>query len=314
MTTSAGPLFLLTTHRSGGTALARLFNVHPDIVVWGEHGGIINKLAETAEIIRRHPKVASPVGKRGIDKFLENKATLTEFSPWMNPVEAAGFLQSSRDLLNRWFGHGLRDGQRWGVKEIRYHSVETARFLLDLYPDARFVILRRKLPQQCVSVLLSKWTTTNLGDASELTEAEATQVIEDCAYALAALDYDLRRVAKVFPSSTMVAKYADLTADNTELMATLFGFAGLKVTPTLIAAASDMLSVKSGVTPKTESNGFMTREFMEQRAPDAVKQAVRSIRLTGVDTARLRQRRGPGKYSFIVGDSRMRNSRHSSLF
>ena len=48
------PVFVLAQHRSGGTLLARLLNCHPGLVIWGEHAGFINRLAEAHELLVRH--------------------------------------------------------------------------------------------------------------------------------------------------------------------------------------------------------------------------------------------------------------------
>jgi len=46
-------VFLLTVHRGGGTVLARVLNCHPDLVIWGEHVGLINRLAEIDDMVTR---------------------------------------------------------------------------------------------------------------------------------------------------------------------------------------------------------------------------------------------------------------------
>jgi len=51
-------------------------------------------------------------------------------------------------MIEKIFARGLRAGQRWGFKEIRYHRVLTVRFLEKLFPNARFVILRRDIAEE----------------------------------------------------------------------------------------------------------------------------------------------------------------------
>ncbi len=312
--TNTGPIFLLTTHRSGGTLLSRLLNAHPDIVIWGEHGGLLNKLAEMAEIIRRHLALASPVTDRGLARYLDTKAVATNFSPWINPVDGSALNDFSRRLLDQWFNTGLRPGQVWGVKEIRYHSPETIRFILGIYPTARFIILKRNLADQCVSNIMATWSLLHIGlTGGGISEEEAIRVVDDCAYALTAINTGLDQIAKSYPAATMVVEYSKLVRGDIDV-ATLFEFVGFSMTADMAETVQRMLSVRSGETPKGKSQGFINRAFVEARAPISLEQAARQIELEGIDVARLRSRRGIGKYSFLVGDNEMRNSGNSTMF
>jgi hypothetical protein len=313
--TDVAPLFLLTTHRSGGTLLARIYNVHPNIVVWGEHAGLLNHFAAIADIMRLHGGMSTPVADRKIDQFLQNKSINAAFSPWINPVDPPAFAHWCRTFIVNSFSTGLRPGQRWGVKEIRYHTVETVGFILSLFPDARFVILRRDLLQQCISNIMAEWSLIHLGlmHAGE-TEADAAAVIEDCAYALVAIDHGLGRIAKKFSAQTLVINYEDLLGGPPAFIENLYKFAGLAVTPDLLAAAARMRAVRTGATKKAASLGFITVPLIEELAPRGIAEAYRSIDRDGVDLSRLRRKQGQGRYSFLVGDTEMRNSRFSTLF
>jgi len=61
------------------------------------------------------------------------------------PFDDDAFSRSCREMIEAIFTRGLRPGQRWGFKEIRYHRVLTVRFLEKLLPDARFITLRRDI-------------------------------------------------------------------------------------------------------------------------------------------------------------------------
>jgi len=47
-----GPVFVLSPARGGGTVLARILNCHPQLVIWGEHVGLINRLAEIDDMMK----------------------------------------------------------------------------------------------------------------------------------------------------------------------------------------------------------------------------------------------------------------------
>jgi hypothetical protein len=128
-------------HRSGGTLLQRVINAHPDVVIWGEHGGFINKLAEADAALAQRPEVMSPLAERDIQGFLSRRGA-GNFDPWMQPFERSVYRKRCRDLIHDSFSRGLVPGQRWGFKEIRYYTLNTARFLAELFPWSLFVILR----------------------------------------------------------------------------------------------------------------------------------------------------------------------------
>ena len=65
-----GPIFLFTLHRSGGTLLQRIVNAHPNVVIWGEHGGFINQLADADATLAEFSPVTSPISRRDIQGFL----------------------------------------------------------------------------------------------------------------------------------------------------------------------------------------------------------------------------------------------------
>lgn len=309
------PLFLLTTHRSGGTLLARIFNVHPDIVIWGEHAGLINKLAEMAELFRYHPVMTTPLKEREIESFLQSKNTNTDFSPWISAVNPEDFRASAKALMTQFFTYGLRPGQRWGFKEIRYHRTETIEFIIEIFPSAQFVILQRDILQQCISNITAEWSLIHLGlMGAGASMEEALKVIDDCSYALAAIDVGLQKIAKSYPERTKIVSYEALVPEADGLITELYKFAGLNITPEMQAAVKEMLSVRSGATPVTGSLGFITRELIQQIAPECIANAYRAIASSGIDAARLRSRHGVGRYCFVVGDTELKHSNLSSIF
>lgn len=306
----SSPLVLLTTHRSGGTLLARLYNIHSDIVIWGEHGGLLNKMAEMQVIFDKHDDLSQPLAGRGIEQFIASKGKNTDFSPWVNPMAREDYIRGSRDFIRRTFTRYLRPMQRWGFKEIRYHTLTTARFLVEIFPSTQFVVLRRNLVEQCVSNIMVGWSLDRLRllDAGRSKE-EATKVVQDCAYALVAIDLGLAGVAESFRSRTLSITYHALAGESNEILRELYDFAGLRLEPAHVKSADRILAVKSGVTT-TRSLGYITDDFVKGFAPDAISRAREVIAITGIDVARLRE----GRYSFLVGDHAMLDSHVSTIF
>jgi hypothetical protein len=309
------PLFLFTTHRSGGTLLSRIINAHPDIVIWGEHAGVLNKLAEIDEILRRHQATRSAGGKRDIEKFLRTKTEATHFDPWVSRVSEDTFVAFCRGLVQSWFDDGLAPGQRWGLKEIRYHRPETASFLLKLFPRSRFIILRRNLVSQCVSIVLANWSASTLAaTGDDVDEARAKAIVDDCAYALVAINSGLISIAKKYPGCCLAIDYSKLLKEPAGTIGRLYNFAGLRVSPDVISAAERMMAVRSGATPTSKALGALNREFIERNVRASIAAARQEIRVSGIDYARLVSREGKGRYSCLVGDKKMQNTHRSTMF
>jgi hypothetical protein len=89
-----GPVFVFTVHRSGGTVLGRVLNCHPDLVIWGEHGGILNKFAEIDAIIARHGRSMTEPEKPWVPEYAASAELRSQmFQPW---TTAYDFFRFSR--------------------------------------------------------------------------------------------------------------------------------------------------------------------------------------------------------------------------
>ena len=96
--------------------LERMLNCHPDLVLWGEHGGLINNFVEIDEVARRFPPLVKPLPKRDLGGFIRNKQ-MGSFEPWRTSVSLEGLRGAARDWMLQTFSIGLTPEQRWGVKE-----------------------------------------------------------------------------------------------------------------------------------------------------------------------------------------------------
>ena len=189
------PVFVCAPHRSGSTMLMRVLNCHPELVIWGEHGGFLNQLAEMDAVMTRTWNIRRPIGERDLESYIA-QTEAPSFDAWTNPVDIAAFRRRMADLLDQTFSAGLSPQQRWGLKEIRYGGPAFARYLLALFPAARILILRRDPLQLCISNILASWSLEHLGTLG-VTDEQAEDVVADCAYAVTAIDWRLQRMAEV---------------------------------------------------------------------------------------------------------------------
>ena len=139
------PVFLLSAGwRSGSTLLQRLVCSSGEIVLWGE------PLDDTATIPRMAHTLQALSQTWPPDSYFANAIDLASFSNrWIAnitpPIEA--LRKAHRAFLDEWLAKPARDiygAPRWGLKEVRL-SVEHARYLRWLYPNARFVFVYRNL-------------------------------------------------------------------------------------------------------------------------------------------------------------------------
>lgn len=140
------PVFVISTGRSGSTLIQRLLNCHPDLVVWGEHFGFINGLANAWNQIRNSSTVAFPKTAEENNAALKVLPTLTDPQAaleWVNPWSLEEFEAKVTSFLSNYFGSRMEKGQRWGFKEIRYNNMPALQMLRRIYPNGRFVFIKR---------------------------------------------------------------------------------------------------------------------------------------------------------------------------
>jgi len=308
-------VFIFGVHRSGSTALARALNRHPDLMIWGEHAGFINKLAELDDVVGRYPRLVAPLAGRG----LEDEVRLGKFQPegfdaWMGPFEQADWRDWCRRFLETTFRRGLHPNQRWGFKEVRYHAVATARFLATLFPDARFLLLRRELGPLVVSTMLAPWSIGRLHEAgATASEAEARQAVHDCAYAVAVVDRGLAGIATALPGRSRTVRHEELRAPAT-LYPALFAYLGLSQWPALVEEACEAAARQLGVTDPNWQRGHISRALVLDELPAALAAAATDLAARGPDLARLKRLAATGRYSFVVGDHELIGTPYSTMF
>lgn len=139
------PVFIFSAGwRSGSTLLQRLICSTGEIVIWGEPLGdaaVIPKLASTLAIFSDEWPPDDVFGKH-IDLKEFADSWIANETPDMN-----WFKQAHRAIIATWLDKPAKDmygTNRWGMKEVRL-TIEHAKYLKWLYPNARFVFIYRNL-------------------------------------------------------------------------------------------------------------------------------------------------------------------------
>lgn len=150
-----GPVFLLAGGgRTGSTLIQRLILSTRQVLMWGEHGGIL--LPQLQQLVgSTHAWIDKARGNQMRANFeAQSHGTwVANMNPDISCFQAGckALLEQSLGAPARAMGYG-----RWGFKEIRYGRTE-ALILQELFPDASFVLLVRD-PIRCLrSVKGAKW-------------------------------------------------------------------------------------------------------------------------------------------------------------
>jgi hypothetical protein len=136
---SLGPLIVLGSgQRCGTTLVQRLLNSHPDVLIWGEHGGVLAPVLTGTAYLEYWD---AEFGER-------NRQELTQFGydGWtanLTPDREA-IDRAARSYVRALFAESAqaRGRSRWGFKEVRY-GAETIARLRALFPGTRVIHVTR---------------------------------------------------------------------------------------------------------------------------------------------------------------------------
>lgn len=147
--TTHGPVFIFGSgQRCGSTLLQRFLCTHPNVLIWGEHDGVLYKMFEQFDRFHEWNRLfghhfAKFTNGYGVNTFIAN----------MNPPHEV-VLQAQTDLLlNLWQRPAQQMGRAiWGFKEVLY-GADMALKLRALFPDAQVIHITRSVFECFVSLL-----------------------------------------------------------------------------------------------------------------------------------------------------------------
>lgn len=145
------PILIYGFHRGGTTYLQRLLNCTPEVCIWGEHAGVLSDYRRAYMRFAAAPVSATPGEAPSV--ALRNPR---KWSPWVSKHSVDSYAALLRTHILSLFSVG--DGRtRWGFKEIKYEDPADAAFMLQLFPDARIVLLTRNAVDLFLSQYFVKW-------------------------------------------------------------------------------------------------------------------------------------------------------------
>ncbi len=145
------PVVILSTGRAGSTLLQKLLNTNEELLIWGEHEGVLNSLMNTWRMVS-HSEWISDQDPRG-SWLLESDRPLNveRWTAWDGSFSKQGFNQCMKTFVDSLFCKDVPENIRWGFKEIRYRKIEVMDFWSDLYPDTQYILLLRNPVDSCIS-------------------------------------------------------------------------------------------------------------------------------------------------------------------
>ena len=270
------PVFLASMGRSGSTLLQRLLNVHPEITIWGEHGGFLSGILSSYSTANHEATV------KNLAEGFEHRHTvigeLSEkdaFKPWVSPFKSEDLSAVVQSLLIEMFTKGLSPSIRWGFKEIRYTDAELSE-LMAIFPEARLVILARDLPGYATSRFFAFGNTDFDLDSDEGRQA-ATQNLTKMMNGWINRYEGLLRVHERFADRCSLVAYPDLVVGS-ERPARLFEELGELVPRG--EAIEAVLGAKAGSSFKFNSAARSNREKLGELIESADVDRARSAAIS----------------------------------
>ncbi len=207
------PVFVASMGRSGSTLLQRVLNVHPDITIWGEHGGFLSGILQSYRL------ASEPSAAQNLIEGYEHRAMvigeLAEkevFRPWVSPFRPDDLEDAIRSMLVGLFSAGLTPSIRWGFKEIRYTDQEL-RTLLAVFPEAHLIVLARDIAGYAQSRFFA-FGNTDFDLESDEGRAQASKRLATMMQGWTRRYQGLVDLVDEFADRSSVVAYGDLVADS----------------------------------------------------------------------------------------------------
>jgi len=145
------PVIILTTGRSGSTLLQKLLNTNTDLIIWGEHLGILNQLMNAWKAVQQSQWI--PESQARGQWLLSDRWDLhaDRWTAWDGSFSKRDFIEHLKGFTDNLFCRNVTENCRWGFKEIRYSKIEIMEFILELYQNAQFILLLRDPVDSCAS-------------------------------------------------------------------------------------------------------------------------------------------------------------------
>jgi hypothetical protein len=135
----ATPILVLGSgQRCGSTLVQRLLSSHPEVLIWGEHGGHLREILRVVDVMRAWDQGLAPPAREAFEHG-GHQSWMANLLPGPEAVVGA-----TRAFVRTLFAAPAASlgRPRWGFKEVRF-GLEEATALRTLFPDLRVVHITR---------------------------------------------------------------------------------------------------------------------------------------------------------------------------
>lgn len=147
-THQVGPIFVLASgQRCGSTLLQRFLCSHPQVMIWGEHDGVLKDMFSRFDRLDEWETMFHHMYQIFLERGVNN------FIPNMNPTKE--YLHRAQEqLLRNLFEEPAQAINRpiWGFKEVLYDA-SMALDLRRLFPQAKVIHLSRNIFECLISLI-----------------------------------------------------------------------------------------------------------------------------------------------------------------
>ena len=219
------PVFIASMGRSGSTLLQRVLNVHPQLTIWGEHGGMLTGMLASIDAVNQPSAFDNLAeGYEHRDMVIGELSQKDVFKPWVSAFRPDHYEGKIRDLLTDVFTDGLSSDIRWGFKEIRYKA-DDFRKIMALFPDSHVIVLARDVEGYAQSRFFA-WSNTDFDFATDEGVAAAQKKLTNFITGWLRRYEGLVELCNDYPDRTSKVTYADLSAESGRVES-LFGELGM---------------------------------------------------------------------------------------
>jgi hypothetical protein len=149
------PVVILSAGRSGSTLLQKLLNSHEDLVIWGEHDGLLNLFMRSWKAVCRSRWIPEnePQGAWLLEE--DRPLNVDKWTAWDGSFSKQDFNKYLKRFIDNLFCENVPDDLRWGFKEIRYRNIDFMNFWSDFYPETQYILLMRNPIDSCLSFAIA---------------------------------------------------------------------------------------------------------------------------------------------------------------
>lgn len=232
------PIFILGSGRSGTTLLMKILNSKDSVMIYGEHGGFLEQIASayfsalTDKTIKSHINES----KRPEEILLAKYRPFIGYA-WLNWFGSENIKGSFKNFIESLFNpKKFHNTLHWGFKEIRYAcNDKVLDMLVDIYPEAKFILLTRNP----FDVIASQLTMGKWGTFEEILPLWKLQ------------NDNMIQFQKDYPNNFFHITFEEMINKESGKLADLFGWLGLEINQKQF----DVIDDKQGIWKKTREDG-----------------------------------------------------------